>query len=77
MTVLPRVETFSRPLFAAISSSVLSAALYFWLAPLLAPSLRGISRPVDTFPWWTPAAGKLIESTLLATTTLANRKALF
>lgn len=72
MTILPRVKSVSRPLVAAATSSLLSAAVYFWLAPLLAPSLSAISRPVDSFPWWAPAVVKLVEAILLSTTSLAN-----
>jgi hypothetical protein len=70
------VDSISRTLTAAVSSSIVSAAFYFWLAPLLAPALSPISRPADSFPWWAPATVKLFESILLSTTTLANRTSL-
>jgi hypothetical protein len=73
MAINPRANVIGRTLLAAISSSVLSAGVYFWLAPLLAPSLSGISRPAESFPWWAPAAVKLIESVILSSTSLSNR----
>ena len=66
-----RVNIVARTLLAAASSSGLSAALYFWLAPLLAPRL-GLISPTDSFPWWGPSTIKLIESILLSTTKLSN-----
>ena len=71
--VNPRVDVLTRNLLAAISSSILSAAVYYWLAPFLSPTLSRISRRVDSFPWWAPAIVKLVESALLSTTTLSNR----
>jgi hypothetical protein len=72
MLLNARVDMVARSFLAAASSSLLSAAFYFWLAPLLTPTLGPISRPADSFPWWAPAIVKVIESILLSTTTLSN-----
>jgi hypothetical protein len=70
---ISRVDMLSRTLLAAVSSSLLSSAVYYWLTPMLAPTLSSVSRPAGSFPWWAPAAVKLVESALLSMTTLANR----
>ena len=72
MALNVRVNMIARTFLAAASSSLLSAAFYFWLAPLLAPRLALISRPADSFPWWGLTTVKFMESILLSTTTLSN-----
>jgi hypothetical protein len=72
-TLRPRVLRAARALVAGIASSAIASTAYLWLTPLLAPALSLVSRPRDSFPWWAPAAVKLVESLLLSITCLANR----
>jgi hypothetical protein len=76
-TLRTRVGSASRALLAGIASSLIAAAAYIYLKPWLAPSLSLVSRPQGSFPWWAPAAVKLIESILLSLTSLANRTGSF
>lgn len=64
-----------RTLLAAFLSTILSTGGFLLLAPILAPRLNVISRPIESLPWWAPAAQKLFESTLLSVATLSNRTA--
>ena len=61
-----------RTLLAAFLSTILSASGYLLLTPILAPRLSVISYPIESLPWWAPAAQKLFESTLLSIATLSN-----
>jgi hypothetical protein len=69
---MTRIGLFGRTLLTALLNVLLSAAIFLWLTPMLAPTLSVISRPADSFPWWAPALVKLFESVLLSTTTLSN-----
>ena len=72
-TLHARVERALRAVLAGLASSALTAAAFIWLKPLFAPTLSLVSRPRDSFPFWAPAALKLIESVLLFATGLENR----
>jgi hypothetical protein len=69
---MTRIGVFGRTVLTALLNVLLSAAIFLWLTPMLAPTLSVISRPADSFPWWAPALVKLFESILLSTTTLSN-----
>jgi hypothetical protein len=69
---MTRIGLFGRTFLTALLNVLLSAAIFLWLTPMLAPTLSVISRPAESFPWWAPALVKLFESVLLSTTTLSN-----
>jgi len=72
-TLRGRVERALRAVLAGLASSALTAAAFTWLKPLFPSSLSLVSHPRDSFPFWAPAAVKLIESILLFATRLENR----
>jgi hypothetical protein len=72
MNARDRVTLVARAVATALSSSFLSAGLYYFLTPYLKPLLSGIGPPSGTFPWWAPLISKFFESLLLSVIGLSN-----